>query len=77
MKLAKFNSDKIEYRYCLAAMKGIGGNVCRLPRAKRMLTEISSDIELMLSNNYTELIEKIPRNQRVHKFMTFYDDAYK
>lgn len=48
----------------------------QVAQTKNILTELSSDIELMLSNNYTELIEKIPRDQRVHKSTTFYDDAY-
>lgn len=33
-EIRKFNSDKTEYGYCLAAVRRIGGNVYRLPRQK-------------------------------------------
>lgn len=48
----------------------------QVARTKNILQEIFSDVNLMLSNNYTELIEKIPGDQRVYKSTTFYDHTY-
>ncbi len=45
-------------------------------KKNQLITEISQDVEYMLSNDYSKMVADIPISQRWYKSSTFYDKVY-